>query len=130
MNIDETLKEWRRSSFAWGKTDCLLSVADYLSDHALIGEKARLIAAEYRNQYSNEADGLERMTRDGGPEAIIDRSGLPRTDNPRRGDVVVIDVAAGIAGVHTGHSVVIRRERGVAEINLKLIKIKSAWSID
>lgn len=121
---DKLLEYWRRTVFEWGWTDCMLSVADYI--HACGG---REIASQFRGTYSTREQALARMRAAGGAEALADATGLMRTASPGRGDVVVIDFAEGVAGVHTGHSIAFRRERGVAEISHRLIPVKTGWKI-
>jgi len=122
--VDELLIQWRQSSFVWGQSDCLLSVGDYIHSRGGLN-----ISGLYHGTYSDAAGALERMQQAGGPLALIDATGIPRASEARRGDVVVIDVATGIAGVHTGQGVAVRRERGLAEINWRFVKILQAWAV-
>lgn len=122
--VDKLLKEWRQSGFKWGDTDCMLSIGDYAAARGALD-----LTDGYRGQYSTQEGAAVRVEQSGGLHAIIDRSGLPRTSEPQRGDIVLIDVAGGIGGVHTGQGVAVRRERGLAEINLKYVRILAAWSV-
>lgn len=122
-HVDELLKLWRQSDFKWGDTDCMLSIGDYAASRGAVD-----VTPDYRGQYSTQEAARARIERDGGSHAIIERSGLPRTSEPKRGDIVLVDIAGGIGGVHTGQGVAVRRERGTAEINLKFVRILAAWS--
>lgn len=124
MTLDELLKEWRRTGFEWGNRDCLLSVGDYIAANG-----GKDIASLFRGRYSTEGEAIRLMNEAGGPDALIDQTGISRTDAPQAGDVVLANIARGIAGVHTGNGVAFRLERGMAEINLRFVKIVAAWRI-
>lgn len=122
--VDELLKGWRKSAFAWGETDCFLSVGSYLATQG-----GADLTPEFRGQYATAEAAAERVAAAGGGMAIIDASGLSRTAQPARGDIVLLDIGYGVAGVHTGDSVAVRLERGVLEINKRFVKILAAWSV-
>lgn len=128
--VDETLKLWRQSAFEWGDTDCMLSIGDYV---AKCGGPD--LTPDYRGRYDSEAGAHAAMQPAGGPVGIVDSSGLSRVQTPARGDIVVIDVTTPggppvlIGGLCTGSGVAIRRERGTAEISLRLVKLAGAWKV-
>lgn len=124
MTVDELLKEWRRSSFQWGQSDCLLSVGDYIAANG-----GKDIAALYRGRYSTEAEALRFMDDAGGAAALIDATGIVRAAEAQRGDVVLLNISRGIAGVHTGDGVAVRLERGAAEIGLRFVQINAVWRL-
>ena len=124
MTLDELLKEWRRTAFEWGSRDCLLSVGDYIAANG-----GKDIASLFRGRYSTEDEAIRLMNEAGGPDALIDQTGIPRTDTPQAGDIVLVNIARGVAGVHTGGGVAFRLERGMAEINLRFVNIVAAWRI-
>lgn len=134
-HIDETLRLWRREPFTWGgciphvpgKGDCLLSVGDYIAARG-----GRDVTGLFRGAYRDEASALALVELYGGPQALIDLTCLPRTDDPVRGDVVVFDAGGkgdGIGALCTGPGVAARTERGVIEVNRHLIKILHAWKV-
>lgn len=124
--LSDTIAMWKRTKFEWGKSDCLLSVADYIV--ACGGVDG---GAKFRGKYSTEAAAIVYMNEAGGAAALIDATGLPRTDNPREGDVVVIKTAFGdVAGLHCGHSIAVRREMGVALLGVRFVNITAAWEIN
>lgn len=129
--VDETLKEWRQTSFEWGQRDCLLSVADYASGRGVFD-----VHSWFRGSYTDRAGAEAILDAHGGIAALIDLSGLLRIDPAtiQRGDVVVIDPRDGIerhgmAGICTGPGIALRAERSVMEISTRLITVKFAWSM-
>lgn len=123
-HVDRTLSMWRATAFKWGERDCLLSVADYV-----VARTGRDPAKGYRGTYSDEAGAMAHIDARGGVVALVDASGLDRTDEPARGDIVVVDVGGeSVAGLYTGEGVAMRVERGVVEINKRFVRILGAWS--
>jgi len=126
-HTEETLKHWRSVPFSYENgEDCLMSLADHVK---------RVTGKDYgcvwRGTYCDEAEALMHVAAWGGPETMIDHSGLARTDEPRRGDIVVIDIQGkSIGGLYTGDSVALRAPRGVGEINAKFVQIKAAWRVE
>lgn len=121
--VDETLRIWRTSDFERGSRDCLLSIADYVLsvdgvDHGV----------KYRGQYSDAQEADSLIARDGGAVAMIDASGLSRVQVAQRGDIVLVRVGREeIAGICTGDGVAFRRQRGVSELAIKMLKIVAIW---
>lgn len=124
--VDDTLGMWRRGRFAWGDTDCMLSIGDYAA-----AQGAQDVTGLFRGRYADEPGADAMLTLYGGPSGIIDMAGLARVSEARRGDVVVIDTGtAHVGGLCTGAGVAIRLERGVLEINMRHARIVQAWAID
>lgn len=124
---DITLKHWRTVPFSYEHgEDCLMSIANHIQ------QSTGIDAGEpWRGKYRTETDALMHVAAWGGPVNMIDQCGLARTDEPRRGDVVVIDVhGMQIGAVHTGDSVAFRLARGVGELNAKLVRIIAAWRVE
>lgn len=87
--ISRTLRLWAQTSFAWGTSDCLLSVVRYVAD----------VAGQPMPQwprYSNGPAALRILRRHGGLEGyagmVLERLGCTRTDWPERGDVGILDI--------------------------------------
>lgn len=118
--VDETLKQWRGSTFEHGERDCLMSLGDYMTACGGSGFHER-----FRGTYSTEDEALAVMAANGGPGALGDQLGLPRTDAPVRGDAVIINT--GIGGICTGQGVAFRRPEGVVEIDIRWLVITEAW---
>lgn len=119
--IEQTLAEWRRGSHIWGESDCMLSIGDYI---AAAGYKD--VTGLFRGTYDDEAGASDHIDANGGCEGLIDLTGIPRTDEPQRGDVTIVQ---GIGALCTGHSYVLRLERGVIEINARLYKPETFWRV-
>lgn len=123
--VDETLSGWRQSQFVWGKSDCLLSLADYVIARGGVDAGAGI-----RGTYDTEATARAIVDAHGGAAALIDRTGLPRVAVPARGDLVLMDCGGDhIGALCTGRGVAARRERGTAEIDLRFVKVVMAWAV-
>lgn len=85
--FDRTVAEWRRTSFAWGQADCLLSVGDYV--HAARPDTPD-VSARFRGTYCDEQGAMAHVEQHDGCEGLLDLFGLPKTDSPVRGDIAVI----------------------------------------
>jgi len=65
-----------------------------------------------------------------GCDGLLDLFGLPRTENPVRGDIAVIYTGeTEIGALCTGDTFVLRLERGTVEVNARFIDLIAAWSI-
>ena len=126
-NLEQTLKQWRQSSFEYGERDCMLSLAEYA---ARCGWPD--VRESYRGRY-NTHDGAEAMiAASGGIPAIIERVGLCRIplEEARPGDIVMVRIGdQELGAICTGPGIVARLERGTVEINLRFVKILAAWRI-
>jgi hypothetical protein len=122
--VDQTLKLWRASGFIWGDTDCMLSIGDHI---ARCGGQD--VTGEFRHTYDDERGAVTTLEASGGPCALIERTGLFSTETPVRGSIVVADWGGPVlASLCTGQGVAARLMRGVAEIDLRFVKIIKAWS--
>lgn len=133
-HVDETLRLWRSAPFTWGGTvphvpgrgDCLLSIGDYIAARGGVD-----VSECFRGTYSTEAGAIAHLEAHGGPVGLVDLTGLPHTDAPARGDVVVIDTGEGvhIGALCTGPGIAARLERGVIEISLRFAVIVQGWKV-
>jgi hypothetical protein len=125
--LDQTIDAWRRGSFVWGESDCLLSVGDYT--HAARPDTPD-IAARFRGTYDTEEGAMAHVLAYEGCDGLLDLFGLPRTENPIRGDIAVIYTGeTEIGALCTGDTFVLRLERGTVEVNARFIDLIAAWSI-
>lgn len=122
--VDETLRNWGRGSHIWGKTDCMLSVADFILEVTGIDYGVR-----FRGRYDDEAGARAAMAAYGGPVALLDYTGLATLAGPRRGAVCVVETNGGdrIGALCTGDAIAVRLERGVVEVSVKLINVIKYW---
>lgn len=121
--VDITLKKWRASEFEWGTRDCMISIADYilLRDGIDFGEK-------YRGTYNDEIGAVKWINRIGDEAAMISESNLKRVQFAQRGDVVLVDWNdKKMAGICTGPGAAFRLPRGVAEMEMRFLKITHVW---
>ena len=127
-HLTATLRDWRRSSFDWGSTDCMLSTADYAG--ALNGTDP---GAAYRGRYDDEAGAMAFVDAAGGGAAILGAAlvaaGFKRVQQPQRGDPVVAQIGHNqIGGICLGDFCVFRTStRGVVEIRTSRLTILGAW---
>lgn len=119
--VDRTLAEWRRGGHVWGQSDCLLSIGDYIAAAGYTD-----VSSGFRGTYGTEAGAQAHIDANGGCEGLIDLTGLPRTDDPQRGDVVLVQ---GIGALCTGGGYAMRLERGVVEVNRRFVTPTAAWKI-
>ena len=122
---DKTFDHWRKTKFQYGVEDCLLSIAD----HAVrFGH--RDAGVMFRGNYDTK-EQAEKIVKDfGGFEKMIALIGLSETDEPKRGDIVLVRTAFGfVGGVHSGHGVSVRMPHGVIDFICRMVRIEKAWSI-
>ncbi len=119
--VEQTLHQWRQGSHVWGESDCMLSVGDYI---AAAGHKD--VTGVFRGTYDDEIGARDHIEANDGCEGLIDMTGIPRVEEPQRGDVTLIH---GIGALCTGHSYVLRLERGVVEINARLYRPEMFWRV-
>jgi len=123
--IDETLRLWRSTPFVYGQSDCMLSVGDYI---AAFG--GRDVTARFRGTYDDEAGALAHVGVCGGISGLVDMTGLARVDRPARGDVVCLNTGlVEVGAICTGSGIAARLERGVIELDMRLVKITQAWKV-
>ena len=124
--MDATLNLWRRSTFVWGQTDCIMSVANYIRD--VTGSDP---AAEWRGTYDDEAGALAITDRYGGPLGLCSYgaglAGMKPLQQPLRGAVVVCQIGPKeIAGLCLGDRTVFMALRGCVEFRAKVL---AAWAV-
>jgi hypothetical protein len=122
--VDQTLKHWRTIPFDWGEENCLLSIANYVK--LCTGNDW---GARFRKDCLTEDDAHRFFNAEGGAVMLIDASGLEATLSPERGDIMVIDHGPGLPALCTGPGAALRLHTGVAEINLKFVRIVKAWKV-
>ena len=126
--VDETLQQWRTEAFAYGQTDCMLSIGRYL---ARTGHED--VTGQFHGRYDTHEGAVEIMAEHGGVPGLMEIAGaVVRDGAPQRGDVVEVlynddDGACSIGAICTGDGVAVRLERGVVEIRLRLVSFRGVW---
>lgn len=124
--VDKTLKLWRQSRFEWGKTDCIISLADYLVSLGY-GD----YAAMYRGRYNNGKTANEILNLKGGHIAIFEGLGFEQIEKPLRGDIMVVMLGlVYVSGICTGAGIAFRDEVGVREWTLSENLTIWAWRVE
>lgn len=124
--VEKTLRKWRQSTLDWGKTDCMLSVNDYLVDCGYPD-----YGLPFRGKYDNENDAKRMIDEAGGELAIMRRPGLATTLKPQRGDIMLVELPRyKVAALCTGETVAMRLNRGVCECDIRFIKFIEAWKVN
>ena len=126
--VDETLREWRAGAFAYGQTDCMLSVGRYL---ARTGHHD--VTSQFVGEYDTHEGALAALEANGGVEGLMALAGATaKSDPPFRGDIVKViygdeSGTNGIGGICTGDAVALRLERGMVEVSLRLVRYEGVW---
>ena len=126
--VDETLREWRTGVFAYGQTDCMLSIGRYM---ARTGHED--VTGQFLGRYDDHDAAIALMTEHGGVPGLMTLMGaVEKDDTPERGDVVEVvyqdeSGPCSIGGICTGDSVALRLERGMVEVRLRLITYRGVW---
>ena len=120
--VNRTIALWRRGGHVWGRSDCLLSIGEYLFVAGYVD-----IAGRFWGTYDSERGAQAILDAHGGPEGLIDMTGVPRApDEPQRGDVGLIQ---GIGSLYTGDTWALRLERGVIEVQDRFVKPTVVWRV-
>ena len=126
--VDETLHQWRSTSFVYGQSDCMLSIGRYL---ARTGHKD--VTSRFIGRYDDHEGAQQIMADHGGVEGLMELAGAePHYGTPDRGDVVEVVYVEdgdrmGVGGLCTGGMVAVRLERGVIEVRLGMVEIGGVW---
>jgi hypothetical protein len=125
--IQTTFRRWMREPFAWGKSDCMLSVADYLIEAVGVDCGCR-----FRGRYSTmvgcaRVSGFHRDPVKPFADCVAEIP-LTETAKPKRGDVGVVEMADTTVGaICMGKKWVARDERGlVMAVPSRVLK---AWGV-
>lgn len=124
-----TLEGWRRSAFAWGSADCLMSVMTYA--RALLAERHDP-GAPWRGRYHDAAGADALLDAAGGPIALLglalEPHGFARVQHPGRGDMLVADVlGTAVGGLCLGDYAAFLLLRGCVELRMDRVKVLAAW---
>lgn len=124
--VDHTLRLWRSTPFIWGDSDCMLSIGDYVALRGAVD-----VTARFRGTYADEAGALAHMDACGGMAGFAAQAGLTPVAAPCRGDVVALAPGGDerhVGALCTGDGIAARLERGVIEVNARLVRILGAWA--
>lgn len=98
MTLDDFFEVMASRPFVPGKSDCALTLADWVSSATSCADPA----AELRGKYATMLGAARFVVAAGGLVALVGacaaRAGLQATDNPVRGDIGVVE----LDGVHLG----------------------------
>jgi hypothetical protein len=123
-----TLRQWRRSAHVYGKSDCLLSVADYGGAQCGVD-----IGAPWRGTYSTEAEALAIVAKAGGAVRLLggalETGGFRRVQLVERGDPIVGRVLGReIGGIWLGGGrAAFRAGTGLLEVRFNEQGVLGAW---
>lgn len=126
--VDDTLREWRRSAFVYGQSDCMLSIGRYL---ARTGHDD--VTGQFIGRYDTAEGAQAQMEAHGGVPGLMALAGAVAKDSlPVRGDVVEVlylddDGITSIGAICTGDSVALRLERGAIEVRMKFVRYRGVW---
>lgn len=125
-HVENTVRKWRSTPFKWGKSDCMLSIADHVLD--VTGYDP---SNGWRGTYDTETGARARVSEAGGEARMLDWSRYSRVSGvPARGDIVLARFPNGrYAGLCTGDSVAFRMPVGMAEIQARLLRIVQVWRL-
>lgn len=127
------LHRWMAEPFVWGKTDCMMVLADYLL--ALGYEEDA--AQDWRGQYDSalSCQRVSGFLKDpvGVMEQGVSHLGLKRTDDPQRGDIGVVRIldhegVKAMGAVCLGSNWAFKGERTVTVG--KPLDVLAAWKVD
>ena len=125
--IGDTLALWRRASFVWGETDCIMATCNHVM--AITGIDP---AKPWRGSYSDEVGAVAIYAPYGGVLGLFKHgmalAGFGMTGHLQPGFPVVCDVAGHeVAGINLGGRVAFMAAgRGCIELRAKVL---GAWEI-
>lgn len=125
--VDHTLKIWRSTPFAWGESDCMLSIGDHIARNG-----GQDVTGWFRGTYDTKEGALHRMSLSGGVSGLIGMTGIERVQRaPERGDVVALgcgdEDGGAIGALCTGDMIAARLSRGVIELRTGMVRLKGVW---
>lgn len=126
--LTAALRDWRGSRFAWGQSDCLMSVLSYAA--AFCGSDP---GAPWRGRYRDEAGAAAILEQLGGVVpglgGALAGAGFLRVEPARRGDIVVALLAGRqIGGLSLGDRLAFRIDGcGVLELAAGRVRVVAAW---
>lgn len=126
MSVADIRAQWARARFVWGKTDCMMSVSNYV--WAATGVDP---AAPWRGTYSDEAGALAICEAHGGALGVFRYGmGLAGFSEAPRGVLRPVVCQVGgqqVAGIDVGRRVLFMADgRGMVEMPADVV---GAWSL-
>ena len=123
---------WAATPFAWGETDCILALANWI--HRVRGVD---LGAPWRMAYSNAAECQQVTGFFTDPVAFMDKAvaplGLERTEAPVGGDIGVCSLPwmrRPVGGLNVGRCRwAFKTQDGVTVQDGKLVTVIAAWSV-
>lgn len=126
MRSDDLRAVWRRERFEWGRTDCIMSVCNYVRDQTGIDP-----ALPWRGSYSDEAGAVAICGAHGGVLGLMRHgmalAGIAVGQRYEGAPVVALIGGQEIAGVDLGARIgVMAAGRGMIEMRAQVLE---AWII-
>lgn len=127
---------WLITPFAWGRTDCMLMLADWVVARTGCADPCAAIRGVYRDPV--ECEKLTGFLSD--PVTVMARyaeaAGLRPTETPQRGDIALVQIADWLAAPLTcgalwlGETVLLRtEERGAWAVKARRVRLRAAWAV-
>ncbi|MEP9402030.1 DUF6950 family protein [Sphingomonas silueang] len=119
------LRRWASEPFGWAEANCVLSVLDYVErvTGRRLAMRPALSGRRSARRFVQAAGGMVAMA--GRAMASLD---CPRTDDPRRGDVGVIDMGGMlVAAIRTGR---LWAARGRRDVVFAASPALAAWRVE
>lgn len=116
--------------FVWGAWDCLMWLAEWVKLRRGVDP-----GAEHRHHYRDAKGAARIVARAGGMVAHVDSCvlplGLARTEEPKAGDIAVVDSPTGHMGALAlgACSIACAREQGLLYVRTTDWPILAAWSV-
>lgn len=127
--LADFLASLARRKWEWGKTDCLMILADWF-----IVKRGFDPVAGWRGTYSTERECLAILQREGGIVALVDKvcQGIcERTDTPKAGDIAVVLAPwkAGAICVNETERAVLTVDKGLVIARNEILPLVAAWKV-
>jgi hypothetical protein len=118
-----------RRQWEWGKTDCLMVLADWINERRGFDP-----AAAWRGAYSTQEECDRILKRSGGIVALVDMvlHGIcPRTDKPEAGDIAIVRTPkrTGAICVSADDRALLSVDRGLMIVRASILPTVAAWRV-
>jgi len=113
----------------WGRTDCLMVLADWF-----VVQRGWDPVAEWRGTYSTEAECLRILEREGGIVSLVEKivHGIcPRTNSPQAGDIAIVRTPKMTGAICVSESMraILTTDIGLLIANEKELPLVAAWRV-
>lgn len=125
MILSQFIAEHSARPFAWGRSDCLLFMCDWV-----VEQTGRDPASEWRGRWLSGVAAIEILADLGGLEAAaraaFEREGFAQTDAPNDGDCGIVLLKRPVCAIHIAGRWAAKGHRGVAVTPAPVLV---AWSL-